>query len=113
MAGKRRFRGPGGGVFVPHRSVDEATINVMVKSGEWTPLDGPVEGKPAPTPQEGPAEQSGTDGGAVPDGTVADVMGWVGDDPGRARQALDVETGKGERARTTLVNALTGIAGGQ
>lgn len=94
MAGKRRFRGPGGGVFVPHHTVDEVTIKTLVDAGEWTPVE--------------PTEPSGN-GGEVPDGTVADVMAWVGDDPDRARQALDAETTKGDKARSTLVATLTSI----
>lgn len=91
-AGKRRFRGPGGGVFVPHRTVDDVTIKTMVDAGEWTP-----------EPDTRPAG----DGGEVPGGTVADVMAWVGDDPDRARRALDAEAAKGDKARSTLVDSLT------
>lgn len=37
MAGKRRFVGPDGAVFVPNVSDD--TIDVMVAKGEWTPVE--------------------------------------------------------------------------
>ena len=47
MADKRRFRGPGGGVFVPHPTVSEETVQQYVELGEWTPVE--VE-KPAPAP---------------------------------------------------------------
>lgn len=40
----------------------------------------------------------------VPDGTIGDVLAWVGDDPSRAEQALEVElSGK---KRRTLIDAL-------
>lgn len=95
MDGKRRFRGPGGGLFVPHHTVDEVTIKTMVDAGEWTP--------------GGPETPPGGDGGEVPNGTVADVMAWVGDDPDRARRALDAENAKGDKARSTLAATLTSI----
>jgi len=37
--GKRRFRGPGGAVFVPHPTVSEDTINAKVAAGEWSPVE--------------------------------------------------------------------------
>lgn len=46
---------------------------------------------------------------AVPDGTVAVVLGWVGDDRERAVRALEVENAA-EKPRTTLVNALEALA---
>jgi hypothetical protein len=42
---------------------------------------------------------------AVPEGTAAEVMQWVGDDPDRAQKALDAE-GKAEQPRVTLSNDL-------
>lgn len=57
----------------------------------------PVEG-PAPVPEVGPA-----------DGTVGDVMSRVAGDPVKARAALDAELAKGDKARSTLVAALTAI----
>ncbi|MFI9558864.1 hypothetical protein [Nonomuraea endophytica] len=46
------------------------------------------------------------DGGAVPAGTVEEVLAWVGDDHERAAQALAAERAK-ERPRSTLVARLT------
>jgi hypothetical protein len=47
----------------------------------------------------------------VPDGTVQEVLDWVGDDPGRAGAALHVEEiGAG---RTTLLTKLGAIASAQ
>lgn len=47
------------------------------------------------------------DGDGVPDGAVNAVLAWVGEDPGRAAQALDAEQAKGEAARATLVAKLS------
>ena len=44
----------------------------------------------------------------VPQGTVQDVLDWVGDDPDRARQALDAE--QSGQQRTTLTSKLEDIA---
>lgn len=43
MAGKRRFIGPSGGIFVPN--VPEDTIAQHIKDGIWTPVkdDAPAE----------------------------------------------------------------------
>jgi hypothetical protein len=57
------------------------------------------------TPPAGP-EQEPADPDAVPDGTVDEVLAWVGDDPDRAGRALAVEQDR-DRPRSTLVDALT------
>lgn len=44
------------------------------------------------------------------DAVAAVVLAWVGEDPDRARVALDAEQAKGEAARSTLVKALEKIA---
>ena len=46
-----------------------------------------------------------------PDGTVKEISDWVGDDPDKARTALDAETAKGDKARTTLVEHLETVIG--
>lgn len=43
-ADKRRFVGPSGAIFVPN--VPDDTIEVMVASGEWTPLAEPAKPEP-------------------------------------------------------------------
>lgn len=48
--------------------------------------------------------------GDVPDGSISDVLDWVGDDPARARAALDAEQAKGDKARSTLVAKLETLA---
>lgn len=49
MAGKRRFIGPSGAVFVPN--VDELTIKQMVAAGEWTPVPAPEAPKKSAAPK--------------------------------------------------------------
>jgi hypothetical protein len=104
----------------------------------WVPVGGGDDGEQQPTPaaEQKPAEPvRGTPenpatpdppaeddtpvgvvttmslGGGVPDGTAKDVLDWVGDDRQRAGQALEVEQGKGDDARSTLVARLTKLAG--
>ena len=55
-------------------------------------------------PSETPSAAS-DDG--VPDGTVDEVLAWVGDDPDKAARALDAE--KSGKDRSTLVEALEGL----
>jgi hypothetical protein len=43
------------------------------------------------------------------DGTAADVLAWVGDNPERAKQALDAEQAK-DKPRSTLVKQLEKLA---
>jgi hypothetical protein len=52
----------------------------------------------------------GPDPEAVPDGTIAVVLDWVGGDPARAARALQSEQARGEQARKTLVADLEQLA---
>lgn len=54
---------------------------------------------------ESPAEQPAANTDDVPDGVMADVLAWVGEDAERARAALDAEQQR-EKPRATLVSAL-------
>jgi hypothetical protein len=56
-------------------------------------------------PETGEAIDS--DDEEVPDGTIDDVLNWVGDDPSRASRALTVE--RAGQNRTTLVSKLEAI----
>lgn len=63
------------------------------------------------TPEEvatGPAVD--VDGDGVPDGTAAQILEWVGDDPGRAERALAAESAR-DRPRTVLTAALEKLVG--
>ena len=62
-----------------------------------------MQGSSYPVPAE-----SG-DGGDVPDGTVKEVLDWVGDDKSRAEAALEAEDEKGDDARVSLVEKLEAI----
>lgn len=57
----------------------------------------------------GPPQGSSGASEAVPEGTVEDVLAWVGDDPARASAALRFEHGR-EHVRKTLVEALEDVA---
>lgn len=48
--------------------------------------------------------------GEVPQGNAEEVLAWVGDDPDRARLALDAEQAR-DKPRTTLAAKLTKLAG--
>lgn len=71
---------------------------------------------PDPPPDAPPRDQTPPPGvltlrgASVPDGNAKAVLDWVGDDPDRARRALDAEQAKGDEARTTLVAKLTKLA---
>jgi hypothetical protein len=62
--------------------------------------DPPADPDPEPEPDE------------VPEGTVAEIQAWVGDDRDRAMLALTAELAKGDDARTTLVAALDKLTTG-
>jgi len=67
---------------------------------DFTPVEtveAPVEAVEAPVTEEQ----------TVPEGSIKDVLGWVGEDPTKAKAALDAET-SGEK-RKTLVKELTAI----
>jgi hypothetical protein len=101
--------------------VDGGRAAVDILRGAVLPGDVPVEemqrfldagavepdGAGSPEPLAAAADPDGD----VPDGTVAAVLSWVGDDTDRARSALDAESAKGDRARKTLVDALTALTG--
>lgn len=64
----------------------------------------------AETPDQADTEEPAVDLGGVPTGGAKEVLAWVGDDAGRARQALEVEQAR-DKPRTTLAAALTKLAG--
>lgn len=56
------------------------------------------------------APASPDESGEVPTGGAKEILAWVGDDPHKARQALDAEQER-EKPRSTLVATLTKLAG--
>jgi hypothetical protein len=59
------------------------------------------------TSSEEPQNAPQTEGPVVPEGSIKDVLGWVGEDPTRAQAALDAETAGDNRK--TLVKELNVI----
>lgn len=56
---------------------------------------------------EQPVEAPQTDVQAVPEGSIKDVLAWVGEDATKAQNALDAE--KSGEKRTTLISKLEAI----
>jgi hypothetical protein len=69
---------------------------------EAAALLGPPQEDSGQEPKEPPAELD-------IDGTAADVLAWVGDDPERAEEALEAEQAK-DKPRSTLVKQLEKLA---
>jgi hypothetical protein len=66
------------------------------------------EAPPVPPPAE-PTVATAVGDGGVPTGTAGDVLAWVGEEPDRARLALDAEQQR-DRPRSTLIRDLTRVA---
>jgi hypothetical protein len=65
---------------------------------------------PAPAPVEAPVEAVEapvTEEQVVPEGSIKEVLGWVSEDPTKARAALDAEN-SGDK-RKTLIKELKAI----
>jgi hypothetical protein len=90
-AAKRQQRSPGG----------LADVAEAQRGSEAAPAAGGAGAPEAPAPAAAPAAESG----GVPSGSIDKVLAWVGDDSGRARQALDAEQGKDE-PRQSLITRL-------
>lgn len=72
---------------------------------EDTPDEEVGPGDPTlPKDEDGVPQEQADDGSDVPDGTVQEVLDWVGDDPERAQRALDVE--RSGQNRSSLVAEL-------
>lgn len=81
-------------------NVEVAKTDVPVEVVEAPVEEAPVAPVVAP---EAPVTEEQT----VPEGSIKDVLGWVGEDPTKAKAALDAET-SGEK-RKTLVKELNAI----
>lgn len=94
--------GPGGRPRPHSLPLREALVGQLAKGDvARVNADGTPWVAPAPEPEADPND--------VPVGTVAAVLGWVGDDRDRAARALEAETAT-EKPRTTLVRALEALA---
>jgi len=97
---------------------DEATELADALAAEGQEDDEEDGQEPAPSHQP-PAPNPDADGGPPPpppsdeldiDGSVKDILAWAGEDPERAREALDAEQAQ-EKPRSTLVKQLEKTAG--
>lgn len=79
----------------PVGDIDDETRARLLASGAIGPAPVELASEPDPDPDE------------VPDGPVADVLAWVGDDLERAQRALDVEQADGGKNRKGVVDPLT------
>lgn len=66
-----------------------------------------LTGAPRKVSRADEADEAGESDGFDPNGKIDDILSWVGDDPDRAREALDAEQDKGDKARPRLVAKLT------
>jgi len=88
-------------------SITEQVASGVVEGGAIKGEEPPAPPVAPPAPSElaePPPEQSA---GAPPEGTVQEVMDWVGDDRVRAQAALDAE--RVGQDRTTLVSQLEAL----
>jgi len=94
-------------------SAEEAAFNVqyLEQRGRYAEADRVRElrgeadlGSSAPSGEAAPEGSTET----VPEGTVQEVLDWVGEDKDRAQKALDAESSRDE-PRTTLVSALEAV----
>ncbi|RPE27286.1 hypothetical protein [Kitasatospora cineracea] len=86
------------------RHLHDSGVHVDVLEHDPTPEPAPA---PGPDDEQPPAEQDDED--PPLDGTIANLVAWVGDDPARAQAALVAEQAK-DNPRDTAVKALTKIA---
>lgn len=76
---------------------------------EVEPLDPDAQALYDGVSEQEPEAPQPADGELDIDGTAADVLAWVGDDPERAAEALEAEQAK-DKPRTTLVKQLEKLA---
>jgi hypothetical protein len=106
-------RKPGDHAGTSDDDSDDAEATTSTEDGEASATDPNPEPEPelgttSTNPFSDDAGEAGTVyQSEVPDGTVEDVKSWVGDDPERARQALEAE--RAGQNRSTLVTYLEGI----
>ena len=85
--------------------IDDETRERLLKSGAIGRRDGkPYEAAARPVPGEVEPDEIDTD--VIPDGSIEQIMAWVGDDLARARVARDMEESKGPKARAGLLKKL-------
>ncbi|PYC83448.1 hypothetical protein C7C46_08940 [Streptomyces tateyamensis] len=94
------------GELARHLATTGAEVEILEHDPEPETASEPdPEGGDGQPPAE-PVDPSGLDIA----GTIDTVLSWVGEDPARARHALEVEQAR-DGARATLVNRLQQLAG--
>lgn len=83
-------------------NVNDRIMGVYEQGSESSSAPAVAGGTPDATTEPVPGD---TDGDGVPNGSVSEVMAWVGDDSGRARQALESEQ-KRSQPRSSLITQL-------
>lgn len=109
--GAVRLITPGDGVFACDDHPASAHLRRWAEPVEETDeprLSEPEDEGEGEGQREGEGEQQGDE---VPDGTIEQVLAWVGDDQARAVRALDAEHAR-EKPRSTLVARLTELREG-
>lgn len=97
------------GYVTVETAVPGGRARVDIRRGQPLPDDVPAEDlhRVLAAGQAEPADPAPAP--AVPAGTVADVLAWVGEDVERAQLALDVEESRGDKARKGVVEPLTDL----
>ena len=107
-------------VLIPQLGAEEAAqtfgLAVSALEGVVAPSEPDPQPQPEPEPQPDPNPEPDPDPAAdeeqvdeyPQDGTVADVLDWVGDDPELAQAALDAEEDR-SKPRVTLIDQLETI----
>lgn len=86
----------------PHEAVTLPGHDLVVERGESVDVDDKVGAQLVKQGWLG-------DGNEPEKDTVAGVLDWVDGDPAKAASALALENAKGDKARTSLVDALTDL----
>lgn len=103
LEGGRRANVPAGNP-VPG-SADQGDVQRLLAEGyleEVDLYDDALEDEPDGEPEPPPAKPA----------TIKEILAEVGDDPDKATAAMQAELGRGADARSTLIEALDKIAGG-
>jgi hypothetical protein len=87
------------------RRLIEGNVQLVMPETEGVDLELLTDpNRPEPETEEAEAEAPAEPGEQVPDGTISEVLAWVGEDQDRARAAIAAE--QEGRVRSTLINKL-------
>lgn len=89
----------------------EGSVEVLEADPEPEKAEGPDAGAEDNADDDAEADGGEADGDGPPvDGTIDQLMAWVGDDPDKADAALAAEQAK-DKPRSTVVKRLAALAG--